>query len=447
MLVCPLDYRYGRTEVKKIFSEESRLKKFQEVESALALVQAELGVIPKNAANKISRVANSGKVNPSRVKEIENETRHDIMAVVKAMAEQCGDAGKYIHLGATSYDIVDTANALQFKEFLDILEKDLIDLRNALVDLAVKYKKTIMLGRTHAQYAVPITFGLKIAVFANETNRHVERVRESRPRICVGKMSGATGTGAAHGKNSLKIQAGVMKKLGLDTELAATQIVIRDRYCEFISMLANIATSMEKFATEIRNLQRSEVNEAAESFDIKKQVGSSTMAHKRNPITSENVSGLARLVRALVIPTYENSIQWHERDLANSAPERFIIPHACILTDDIVVKMTDVFKNLSVNEYNMAANLAAAGDKIMAESVIMVLVDKGMSRQEAHEILRKDSMNAEAQGFTLGEVLKKNKKVTGLLSEKEIDAALDPTKYTGHSEKIVEKVQRQLLKS
>jgi adenylosuccinate lyase len=257
-------------------------------------------------------------------------------------------------------------------------------------------------------------------------------------------MSGATGTGAAHGKKSLQIQDKVMKNLGLGTELAASQIVIRDRYIEFIQVLSNIAASMEKFATEIRNLQRSELNEVAESFDVKKQVGSSTMAHKRNPITSENVSGLARLVRSMVIPTYENAIQWNERDLANSAPERFIIPHACILTDDIIVKMTDVFKNLDVHEYKMAANLAAAGDKIMAESVIMKLVDKGMSRQDAHELLRKASMKADAEGRTLGEMLRKSKPVMKLLSESELDDALDPTKYIGHSEKVVEKVKRLL---
>jgi adenylosuccinate lyase len=444
MLVCPLDYRYGRDSVKQIFSEENRLLKLLQVEGALANAQAEMGIIPKSAAGKIQKAIKSGKVKAERVKEIEKATKHDIMAVVHALSEHCGDAGKFIHLGATSYDIVDTANALQFREMIDILEKDLINLQEVLVALAVKHKKTIMLGRTHGQYAIPITFGLKIAVYAMEVNRHLERLWECKPRICVGKMSGATGTGAAHGKNSLKLQEKVMKNLDLETELAASQIVIRDRYCEFIQVLANIATSMEKFGTEIRNLQRSEINEVAESFDVKKQVGSSTMAHKRNPITSENVSGLARLVRTMVIPTYENAVQWNERDLANSAPERFIIPHACILTDDILVKMTDVFSNLDVHEYKMAANLAAAGDKIMAESVIMKLVDKGMSRQDGHEILRKCSMKADAEGMTLGEILRKTKKVTKVLSEKELDTALDPTKYIGHSEKIVERVAKQL---
>lgn len=444
MLVCPLDYRYGREKVKRIFSEENRLNKLLQVESALANAQGELGIIPKTAAKKIQKAVESKKVKPRRVKEIEKNTKHDIMAVVHALAEHCGDAGKYIHLGATSYDIVDTTNALQFKEILDILEDDLLDLQKVLVSLAVKHKKTIMLGRTHGQYATPITFGLKIAVFAMEVNRHIERLGECRTRICVGKMSGATGTGAAHGKNSLKIQEKIMKNLGLGTELAATQIVIRDRYIEFISNLANIAASLEKFSTEIRNLQRSEINEVAESFDVKKQVGSSTMAHKRNPIVSENVSGIARMIRAMIIPTYENAVQWNERDLANSAPERFIIPHACILTDDIILKMADVFKNLDVHEYKMAANLAAAGDRIMAESVIMALVEKGMSRQDAHEILRKESMKAESEGKTLGDLLLKNKKISKLLTEKELDTALDPTKYTGHSEKVVEKVARKL---
>ena len=343
------DSTYMREEIKEIFGERRRLQFLLDVEAALARAHAKIGNIPKSAADEISKKASTKYVNVDRVKEIETETKHDIMAVTKALAEVCnGDAGKYIHLGATSYDIVDTANALQFAESTTYIQKNLKELRKTFLNLAKKHKKTVMLGRTHGQHTIPITFGLKMAGYAMEIERHLERMFECKSRLLVGKLSGAVGTGAALGKNALKLQEEMLKELKLGVEDVSTQIVCRDRYNELLCILGNIATSMEKFGTEIRNLQRDEIGEVAEAFEAKKQVGSSTMPHKRNPITSEQICGLARVARSFITPAFENAIQWHERDLCNSSSERFILAHSLILTDWIVYKTDDVFKNLKV---------------------------------------------------------------------------------------------------
>ncbi|MDG6218708.1 MAG: adenylosuccinate lyase, partial [Candidatus Thermoplasmatota archaeon] len=286
--VCPLDYRYGRKEMKEIFGEERRLQYLLTVEAALARSHVKVGTIPQKAADEISKKATTSHVTVSRVNDIEKETKHDIMAVTKALAEVCSDdAKKYIHLGATSYDIVDTANALQFVESTSLISQELKKLRKALVHLAKKHRRTVMLGRTHGQHTIPITFGLKMAGYAMEIERHLERMHEMKSRLFVGKLSGAVGTGAALGEHALELQQIMLTDLKLGIEDVSTQIVCRDRYNELLGLLCNIATSIEKFATEIRNLQRDEIAEVAEAFDVKKQVGSSTMPHKRNPITSE----------------------------------------------------------------------------------------------------------------------------------------------------------------
>ena len=443
--VCPLDYRYGREEIKNIFAEKQRLQFLLDVEAALARAHAKIGRIPKKAAEEITLKASIKFVKLERVKEIEKETKHDVMAITKALKEICKeDAGKYIHLGATSYDIVDTANALQFAKSTTLLQKGLKELRKTLLSLAKKHKKTIMLGRTHGQHTIPITFGLKMAGYAMEVNRHLERIHECKSRLLVGKLSGAVGTGAALGKNALKIQEEMLKELKLGVEDVSTQIVCRDRYNELIGILCNIATSMEKFATEIRNLQRDEIAEAAEAFEFKKQVGSSTMPHKRNPITCEQICGLARLVRSFTIPTYENAIQWHERDLCNSSGERFIIPHSIILTDWIVYQTNKVFKNIKVFPDRMKKNIEISKGLPMAESMMSTLINKGMGRDEAHELMRKTSIKALQQNKSLKEIfLAENKKIK-LLTEKEINDALKPENYLGSSEKIVEKVIKKL---
>ncbi len=432
MLVCPLDYRYGREEIKRIFSEEAKLRYMLKVEFSLVKAWVNLGVVPENCIGEVEKNINSVKL--ERVKEIESEIKHDVMAMVKALAELCDDCGKYIHLGATSNDIIDTSTALQLKEYLEYLERDLEELESTLAKLADKYRNTVMLGRTHGQAAVPVTFGLKMANFLAEILRHHERLREIKKRILVGKMMGAVGTGAAMGKNALKIQELVMKDLGLGEEESPTQLVARDRYVELISFMAGVATSLEKFGTEIRNLQRSEIGEVQEGFDVEKQVGSSTMAHKKNPITSENICGLARIIRSQLIPMHESAILWHERDLTNSSAERFIIPHTCVLLDDILVKMNQVFKNLVVNEERMLKNLREH-EEVMAERMIMFLVEHGWSRQDAHEKLRKIAMK---EGRFRDNLLKDEE--IGELVAEEIDEILNPLNYIGASNELIDKI-------
>ncbi|MDH7507392.1 MAG: adenylosuccinate lyase [Candidatus Thermoplasmatota archaeon] len=443
--VCPIDYRYGRKELKEIFGETKRIQYLLDVEAALARAHAKLGNIPKAAADEITKKASTKFVKIERIKEIESETKHDIMAITKALAEQCSsDAGKFVHLGATSYDIVDTANALQFVESTEEIKNSLRELRKTLVELAKKHKKTVMVGRTHGQHTIPITFGLKMAGYAMEIERHLERLFECKNRIFIGKLSGAVGTGAALGKNALKLQEEMLKELKLGAEDVSTQIVCRDRYNELIAVLCNISTSIEKFATEIRNLQRDEIAEVAEAFEAEKQVGSSTMPHKRNPITCEQICGLARIIRGFIIPTYENSIQWHERDLCNSSSERFILPHSLILTDWIIYQMNIVFKNLQVFPEKMKKNLEISKGLPMSESLMTMLISKGMGRGDAHELMRKVSLKAVQQNKTLKEVFMEENKKLKILTEKEIDFALKPENYLGAAEEIIERVIKKL---
>jgi adenylosuccinate lyase len=445
--VCPLDFRYGRKEIKDVFGETSKLQYLLDVEAALARAHAAVGTISKKAADEISKKATVKYVTVKRVNEIEKETRHDIMAVTKALSEICsGDAGKYVHLGATSYDIVDTANALQFAAATDLIKAQVRELRVTLVGLAKEYKNTIMAGRTHGQFSIPITFGLKMAVYAMEVDRHLERLHECKSRLLVGKMSGAVGSGAAMGKHALKIQELVMADLKLGTEEAATQIVGRDRYIELLSILANIASSMEKFATEIRNLQRSEISEVSEAFEAKKQVGSSTMPQKRNPILCEQVCGIARVIRSFIIPAYENAIQWHERDLCNSSSERFILPHSLIMTDWIVFQMNKVFRHLQVNSERMRQNLENSKGLPMAEAVMTKLVEKGMGRGDAHELVRTCSLKAVSDDKQLLSVLLENPKIVKLLKKKELEEVMNPRNYLGVSDKIVDQVVKKLTR-
>jgi len=424
--------------MKQVFDENMRLQNMLHVESALARAHAAVGNINQEHAEAIAAKASVEFVKLERVWEIEKDTNHDIMAMVKALTEQCGPAGDYVHLGATSNDIVDTVMAIQLKQALSIIEDDLILLQHTIAELAEQHKGTVMVGRTHGQFAVPLTFGMKMAVYAREVQRHLDRLREARPRICVGKMSGAVGTGAALGEHADDIQIKTMEILGLGTEEASLQLVGRDRYVEYVSLLANIACSLEKFAVEVRNLQRSEIAEVAESFDVKKQVGSSTMAHKRNPITCENITGLARVARGFIIPTYENVPLWHERDLSNSAAERFTISHTSLLVDDMLVKMTRVFSGLDVFPENMLANIEKSNGLIMAEAVMMALVSKGLGRQEAHEIMRKISMQAIETKTHLREQMTLDETISQLFTPEEIDVLMDPKSYIGKAEKIVE---------
>jgi len=437
--ILPIDTgRYGTPEMRRIFEEESRVQKMLDVEAALAWAHAQVGNIPLEDAERIMAAASLERVKFARVKEIEREIKHDVMALVRALAEVCGPSGAYVHLGATSYDIVDTATALQLKEALEIIERRLSDFEKVLMEKALRYKNTLMMGRTHGQHALPITLGFKFAVWMREISRHIQRLRQCRERVLVGKMSGAVGTQAGLGEHAMKIQELVMQRLGLKPADISTQIVQRDRHAELICLLALIATSLENFATEIRELQRPEIGELAEPFEAERQVGSSTMPHKRNPEICERVCGLARIVRSLTIPSLENVVTWHERDLTQSSAERFIIPEACILVDYMLALMTNIVANLYVNEERMRQNIELTQGRAMSEAVMIALTKKGLSRQEAHELLRKLAIKSEMEKVPFKKVLLEDKTVSAKLSEKEIDETLNPQNYLGTAPEQVE---------
>lgn len=432
MPILPIDTgRYGTPEMLAVFEEEARIQKLLDVETALAWAHAEVGDIPRKDAEIIAAAANTKTVKVARVKAIEKEIKHDLASLVRALSEQCGQSGAYVHLGATSYDIVDTANALQLKDALAVIDQRLAELTKILQAKAGKYASTVMMGRTHGQHALPITLGFKFAVWGREVCRTNQRLQESRKRVLVGKVSGAVGTQASLGKHAERIQELVMKRLGIGAAEISTQIVQRDRYAELISDLAMLASSLENFATEIRELSRPEIAEMFESFDPEHQVGSSTMPHKRNPETCERVCGLARIIRSLTAPAMENIVTWHERDLTQSSAERFLLPEACILTDYILSLMVNVLSSMRVNEARMLQNVGLTQGRCMSESVMMTMTRKGFNRQEAHELLRKLTLVSEAEKKPFREVLLANKLVHKTLTCEEIDAALDPKNYLG----------------
>ncbi len=438
MSVSPLDYRYGRPEAKEIWSREGRHSRQLEVERALVWAHCQLGRVSAEHYDMIADISDPGIVTADRVDEIESETRHDIMALTKAMAEKAGEAAWCIHLGATSNDIVDSAVALQIRDSIKLQRQSLKVLLATLCDLAERERDTVMLGRTHGQAAVPITFGLKIAVFIDEFRRHLVRLDELESRAITGKFLGAVGTGAAQGDNAKELQQLILQHLGLTVPVATTQVVGRDRYIEWVGWMANVAASVEKLLQEVRNLQRSEIAEVGEWFDVEKQVGSSTMAHKRNPITAENASGLARIVRSMIIPSYENALLWHERDLANSSSERFTLSHAMILLDDILAKSDRVMSKCVVDAERMLANIESQNGLVMAEKIMLALVDEGIHRDQAHEILRAASMIAVAESRHLREICGEDESVRGAFSEDELDQLFDPSSHLGVSGEIVD---------
>lgn len=441
MAIHPIDYRYGSEEMRRIFEEESKLQKLLEVEAALARAHAKLGNIPEEAAKEISKKASTKYVKLERVKEIEAEINHDLMAVVLALAEVCGEAGKYVHLGATSNDIIDTATALQFKEALAIVERDLEELKNILLEKAEEYIDLVCVGRTHGQHAVPTTYGLKFAIFAMEIKRHLERLREMKKRLLVGQMTGAVGTQASFGDKGIEIQELVMKDLGLGKVEVSNQLVQRDRYAECFALLALISATLDKMGREVRNLMRTEIAEVAEPFREDKQVGSSTMPHKRNPINSEKVCGLARVIKSNVFVALENVSLEHERDLTNSSPERCIIPESFVLLDEILKTMKKVMKGLKIFPENVEKNLMLTKGLNLAEAVMIELTKKGMSRQEAHELLRRLSIKAFEENKGLKEVLLESKEAKAYLSEEDIERVTNPRNYIGTA---IEQVRRIL---
>lgn len=441
MAIHPIEFRYGTPEMRAVWSEERRFFAIVAAEVALARAEADTGMIPTEAADEIALGA--ARASLDRAKAIEDEIHHDMMAVVKAIAEECGEAGRYVHLGATSNDMLDTATGLQLKDALALLEEKLRRLLGVLLRRAEETKGLVAAGRTHGQIGVPTTYGLRFAIWAAEVDRHLDRLAELRPRVEVGQLTGAVGTQAALGPGAPEIQARMMALLDLAPVEVSNQVIQRDRYAEYFFFLANVATTLDKMAIEVRSLQRTEIAEVEEAFGAR-QVGSSTMPHKRNPIRSEQVSGLARVIRSSVEPALQNNTLWDDRDLTNSSCERVIFPEASILCDHVIRLMTVVLDGLVLREDRIHANLHILHDVNMAESVMIALTQLGMGRQDAHELVRVASMDARSEGRPLAEVLATRTAVTELIEPGELARLVDPERYIGTAVLQVERLVERL---
>jgi adenylosuccinate lyase len=408
--------RYTRPEMGRIWSEENGFQKWLEVELLAAEGLASIGKAPKAA---VARLRKKARFDVKRIREIEAEVKHEIIAFLSSVAEFAGDDARYLHVGMTSSDVMDTALAIQFKEASAIIEQDLKNLMQALRGQAHKYKWTVQIGRTHGVHAEPITFGLKLALWYQEMARHLVRFKQAVDDISVGQISGAVGTFA---QVSPKVEAYVCRKAGLKPALVSNQIIQRDRHAYYFTTLALIASSLEKFAVEVRHLQRTEVQEAEEPFTAG-QKGSSAMPHKRNPILSENVSGLARLMRSYAIAAMENVPLWHERDISHSSVERVIAPDATIALDFMLRRMTYVLGNLCVYPENMQRNLEKSGGTVYSEKILLALVGKGVARDDAYRMVQRHALKVGKEGGDLKRELLADKEIGRYLTAKEIDAA------------------------
>ena len=434
-MIHPIEYRYGTKEMKRIWSEESKIRRMIWVEIALLKALSKMGYLSKDEVERVRK--NARKIKPERVKEIEEEIRHDIMALVKAIGE-VSDC-RWIHFGATSNDIIDTATATQLRDSVLILEEKIKKLGRILAEKALEFKNVVCLGRTHGQAALPTTYGFRFALWASEVARHYIRLQQIKERLLVGKMSGAVGTQAAFGKDGFEIEKEVMRVLNLKPAIISSQIIPRDIYCEYLEFLANLATTLEKIALNFRILQRSEVGELMEKFEAK-QVGSSTMPHKRNPIDSENICGLARIVRAFAEPQHQSAILWEERDLTNSSAERITLLEATILADHILTRMIKVVLGIAIDLESVRKNLEMQKGLNMSEAVMIALTKKGVDRQIAHEILRRASMRAYANKSSLLEELLKDGEIMQYFTKEELSELLKPENYLGTALERVEMV-------
>jgi adenylosuccinate lyase len=441
MAVHPIEERYGTKEMRAVWSEKNRFSAIVRAEVALAKAEAHHGMIPAAAAVEISEKAPAASLD--RAKEIELEISHDMMAIVKAISEVSGESGRWVHYGATSNDILDTATGLQLGQTLDLLDTKLRTLLGVLLRRSEETKKLVCIGRTHGQQGVPTTYGLRFAIWASEVARHIERLEQMRPRVVVGQMTGAVGTQAAIGPRGMEVQATMMDYLGMSSVDVSNQVISRDRYAEYFMFCANVATTLDKIGIEIRSLQRTEIGEVEEAFGAK-QVGSSTMPHKRNPIKSEQVCGLARIIRSAVEPALQNNTIWDERDLTNSSCERVLFPEASILTDHCLRLMATVIDNLVINPAAIRRNLAFLHGINMAEAVMIELTRKGMNRQDSHERIRLASMQALAEGRPLADILATDPEVVRYCSKAEIATLLAPDGYIGTSVQQVEALIRKL---
>ncbi|MBD1851543.1 adenylosuccinate lyase [Cyanobacteria bacterium FACHB-502] len=412
--------RYTLPEMGEIWTETYKLKTWLQVEIAACEAQAELGYIPAEAVETIKAKAN---FDPKRVLEIEAEVKHDVIAFLTNVNEYVGDAGRYIHLGMTSSDVLDTALALQLVASLQIIQCRVEDLIQAIRYQAQQHRDTVMIGRSHGIHAEPITFGFKLAGWLAEMLRHRDRLSQLYPRIAVGKISGAVGT---YANVDPQVEAIACQKLGLEPDPASTQVVSRDRHAEFVQVLALVAASIERFSVEIRNLQRTDVLEVEEFFS-KGQKGSSAMPHKRNPIRSERLTGMARIIRGHAVAALENVALWHERDISHSSVERVMLPDCCTLMHFMLMETIDLVKNLLVYPENMQRNMNRYGGVVFSQRVLLKLVEKGLNREAAYAIVQScahTAWNTETGNFHA--VIAQDSRVTEHLSPEEIEECFNP---------------------
>ncbi|PSO93032.1 MAG: adenylosuccinate lyase [Cyanobacteria bacterium QS_9_48_30] len=426
--------RYTLPEMGELWTDTYKLQTWLRVEIAVCEAQAELGYIPAEAAEEIKAKAS---FDPQRVLEIESEVRHDMIAFLTNVNEYVGDAGRYIHLGLTSSDVLDTALALQLVASLNLILESTEQLTQAIRYQAQQHRYTVMVGRSHGIHAEPITFGFKLAGWLAEVCRHRDRLVRLRNEIAVGKISGAVGT---YANIDPQVEVIACQKLGLKPDVASTQIVSRDRHAEYIQQLALLAATIERFAVEIRNLQRTDVLEVEEFF-TQGQKGSSAMPHKRNPIRSERLSGIARIIRSHAVAALEDVALWHERDISHSSVERVILPDTCIYTHFMLSEIAELVKNLLVYPENMQRNLNVYGGVIFSQRVLLTLVEKGMSREDAYSMVQSCAHQAwnqpEGNFYTL---ISNDALVKKYLSAQEIEACFDPQNHLQHLDEVYQRL-------
>ncbi|HWP46520.1 MAG TPA: adenylosuccinate lyase [Candidatus Limnocylindrales bacterium] len=410
--------RYTRPEMGQLWTQENKFKTWLQVEILVCEALAELGKIPQEAVNRIRERA---KFDVKRIEEIEKEVRHDMIAFLTNVGEFVGEDARYLHLGLTSSDVIDTALGIQLKQASEILENDIQHLLEVIKSRALEHKDTLMIGRTHGIHAEPITFGLKMAVWYTEMKRNQERLRRAKEMVSCGKISGAVGTFA---NIDPFVEAYVCQKAGLTPAPVSTQIVQRDRHGEFVSVLALIASSLDKFATEIRGLQKTEIREVEEPF-YEGQKGSSAMPHKRNPVSCEQISGLARVVRGYVVAALEDIPLWHERDISHSSVERIILPDSTILLDYMLTHFTRILRDLRVYPENMKKNLGLTRGLIFSESLLLLLTTKGLSRERAYKLVQRNAMQVWDRGVEFKKLILEDPDIRTHLTEEEIEACFN----------------------
>jgi adenylosuccinate lyase len=446
MPILPIDSgRYGSKEMRDIFEDERRLQYQLYFEATVAQVQAQLGMIPADAADEITRGARPGRVTPARVRELESMSEHDTAAMVEALSEQVSAKSKlWIHYGLTSNDVIDTSICMQMREAFSIILSKVAKLAQVLMDRALEFRDLPAVGRTHGQHASIISFGLKFAVWAAEMAKHIERIKEGEKRFLVCKTLGVVGTGSLMGDKALEVQKIVAQNLGLYSVDAATQIVPRERFAEIQFCIALIGCTLDKIAIEIRNLQRTEIGEVAEPFR-KGQMGSSAVPVKRNPIKSERVSSLARILRSLVSVSMENIASWHERDLSNSANERFTLPMAAILLDEMLNAMTKVIRELKVNKERVSYNIEMTKGQIYAEFILDALIKKGVARLDAYQDIQRVAFLALESGQHFFDATCEDRNISTHLSKQELAAIFDAKNHLAASGKIIENTARIVI--